>query len=282
MPLMLLYQRERWWTLINPVLIIKHLFQHRVLLWQFTKRNIEMQHKGSALGLVWSLLSPLLLFGAYAFVFLAIFDGRFGVSPNETRVDYAIGLFLGLALLQLFLETMTGAPVVIVQNPNYVKKVVFPLEVLPVAAFGAALFRCVVALGLVVFATAIWGPGLTATAWWLPVLVGLLAILSLGTAWILSALGVFLRDLAPLMQFCSVLLMFASGVFYSIGKIPAGFAFLRFNPLSVLVEAARGVLLWHTSPAGSDLLWLGLFSVGACLVGHALFGALKPAFADVI
>ena len=279
---MLLYQRESWFALLNPVKIVGNLYNHRVLLWQFIWRNIELQHKGSALGLTWSLLSPLLLFGAYAFVFLAVFDGRFGISATETRLDYAIGLFLGLALLQLFQETMMTAPLVVVQNPNYVKKVVFPLEILPLAAFGGAFFRCLLAIMLVLLAVAIWGPGLSITVLWLPLIVGLLALLSLGLAWTLSALGVFLRDLAPLMQFFSVLLMFMSGVFYSLNRIPPAFSFLRYNPLLLIVEMSRSVVLWHQAPAVGDLIYIGFLSVFFCLVGHLLFCVVKPAFSDVL
>lgn len=279
---MLLYQKESWWKLVNPIAIVRRLHSYRVLLWQFVRRNIELQHKGSALGIVWSLLSPLLLFGVYAFVFIAIFKGRFGEVPTETAADYAIGLFLGLTLLGLFQETMTGAPTVVVQNPNYVKKVVFPLEILPVAAFGAALFRMLVALALVIVAVAIWGPGIAATAWWLLVLVPLLVLLSLGFAWLLAALGVFLRDLAPLMQFFSVLLMFMSGAFYSIDRIPAAFSFLRYNPLLIIVAASRRVLLWHQPPAEGALVYVGVVSVFFCLAGHWLFCLLKPTFADVL
>lgn len=279
---MLLYQREPWFALLNPVRITGDLYRHRALIWQFIWRNIELQHKGSMLGVIWSILSPLLLFGVYGFVFIIVFEGRFGVVPTETRIDYAIGLFLGLTMLQLVQETMTVTPTVIAQNPNFVKKVVFPLEVLPVAALGAALFRCLVALVLVVLATEIWGSGLSATAWWLLVLVVFLGIFSMGVAWILSALGVFLRDLAPLMQFCSVLLMFISGVFYSVSKIPADFSFLRFNPLAIFVETARGALLWNISPTSAELLCLGAISTVTCLVGCALFANLKSAFADVL
>jgi len=279
---MLLYQRESWFALLNPVRIVGNLYNHRILLWQFIWRNIELQHKGSALGLTWSLLSPLLLFGAYAFVFLAVFDGRFGILATETRLDYAIGLFLGLALLQLFQETMMTAPLVVVQNPNYVKKVIFPLEILPLAAFGGALFRCLLAIMLVLLAVAIWGPGLSITVLWLPLIVGLLALLSLGLAWTLSALGVFLRDLAPLMQFFSVLLMFMSGVFYSLNRIPPTFSFLRYNPLLVIVEMSRSVVLWHQAPAVGDLVYIGFLSVFFCLFGHLLFCVVKPAFSDVL
>jgi lipopolysaccharide transport system permease protein len=279
---MLLYQRESWFTLLNPVKIAVDLYRHRVLLWQFVWRNIELQHKGSFLGIAWSMLSPLLLFAVYAFVFLVVFEGRFGVVQTETRADYAIGLFLGLSLAQLFQETLSTAPLLVVQNPNYVKKVVFPLEILPVAAVGAALFRCLVSLGLVVLAVVIWGPGLDLTVFWLPVIVGLLLMLSLGVAWTLSALGVFLRDLAPLAQFFAVLLTFMSGVFYSLGKLPSSFSLLSYNPLLVLIEAGRNVLLWHLPPSIGDLIYVSVVSTALCLVGHLIFAALKPAFSDVL
>lgn len=279
---MLLYQKESWSALLSPFNLVRKLYRQRSLLRQFTWRNIEIQHKGSALGLAWSVLSPLLLFAVYAFVFVVIFNGRFGVVPTETRVDYAIGLFLSLALLQLFQEAMTVSPMSVAQNPNYVKKVVFPTEILPVAAFGAALFRCLVSLALVMVACIVWGPGLSSSAWWLPVIVVMLGLLSLGTGWILAALGVFLRDMVPLLQFCSVLLVFMSAVFYSGDKIPHALAFLRLSPLLIVIETGRAVLLWHIQPSAGTIVYLGIVSVTTCIVGHALFCAVKPAFADVL
>jgi len=279
---MLLYQKESWWPLLSPLNLVRKLYRQRNLLRQFTWRNIEIQHKGSTLGLFWSVLSPLLLFAVYAFVFVVIFKGRFGVVPTETRVDYAIGLFLGLALLQLFQEALTVSPLSVVQNPNYVKKVVFPVEILPVAAFGAALFRCLVSLGLVMVACVFWGPGLSPTAWWLPFIVVMLGLLSLGMGWILAAVGVFVRDLVPLMQFCSILLMFMSAVFYSGDQIPHAFAFLRLSPVLIVIETGRAALLWHIQPAAGTLVYLGIVSVATCILGHAFFCAVKPAFADVV
>jgi lipopolysaccharide transport system permease protein len=279
---MLLYQKESWWSLLNPLKLVRKLYRQRNLLRQFTWRNIEIQHKGSTLGLFWSVLSPLLLFAVYAFVFVVIFKGRFGVVPTETRVDYAIGLFLGLALLQLFQEALTVSPLSVVQNPNYVKKVVFPVEILPVAAFGAALFRCLVSLGLVMVACVFWGPGLSSSAWWLPLIVVMLGFLSLGIGWILAAVGVFVRDMVPLMQFFSILLMFVSAVFYSGDQIPHAFAFLRLSPLLIVIETGRAALLWHIQPAAGSLVYLGIVSVATCILGHAFFCAVKPAFADVV
>ncbi len=115
---MLLYQKESWGSLLSPLGLVRKLHRQRALLRQFTWRNIEIQHKGSALGLVWSVLSPLLLFAVYAFVFIAIFHSRYGTVPWETGADYAIALFLSLALFQLFQEMLVFSPLVVVQNPN--------------------------------------------------------------------------------------------------------------------------------------------------------------------
>jgi lipopolysaccharide transport system permease protein len=279
---MLLYQKQPRLALLNPVRVLEDLYRHRELLWQLTWRNIEMQHKGSLFGLSWSILSPLLLFGVYAFVFIAVFDSRFGVVPTETRADYAIGLFLGMALLQLFQEMLTTAPLLVLQNPNYVKKVVFPLEILPVSAFGAALFRCLVALSLALLAVAIWGPGVRLSACWLVVILGLLMLLALGVAWMLSALGVFFRDLGPLMQFAAVLFTFMSGVFYSLSAVPTAFSLLRFNPLLIIVESGRNAVLWGLAPNPALLVFLTLVCAGVCVLGYLVFKLLKPAFADIV
>ena len=125
------------------------LWTHRELLWQFTLRNVELRHKGSHLGLIWSFLSPLLMLALYVLVFGYIFGGSFGVIPGETRVDYALGIFIGLTIFHLLAETLALAPSLIVGNPNFVKKVVFPLEILPAANVGAALIHLLISLGLV-------------------------------------------------------------------------------------------------------------------------------------
>ena len=194
------------------------LWQHRELLWQFTLRNVELRHRGSHLGLIWSFLNPLLMLGLYVMVFGYIFGGKFGIVPNETRVDYALGIFAGLTLLHFISEILTTSPAIIVGNPNFVKKVVFPLEILPAAAVGAALFHLLISLGLALAAVAIAGVPFSAAALWLPVILLPLVLLGLGVAWFFSALGVFLRDIGQIMQFLSMALMWCSGVFFSAEK----------------------------------------------------------------
>ena len=197
------------------------LVRHWSLLWQFTLRNIEMRHRGSHLGLIWSFLSPLLMLGLYVIVFGYIFNGRFGNITTESRTDYALGLFVGLTIFNFFGETIAVAPLVIVGQPNFVKKVVFPLEILPAATVGASLFHLLTTLALALLGLLIVGPGTMLTWLWLPVILLPVIMLALGLAWGLSALGVFWRDISQVTQFSVTALMFASAVFYSTGRIPS-------------------------------------------------------------
>lgn len=259
------------------------LYQHRDLLWQFTLRNVELRHKGSHLGLIWSFLSPLLLLGLYVLVFGYIFGGSFGVLPGESRVDYALGIFLGLTLFHFVAEVLGISPGLIVGNPNFVKKVVFPVEILPAAATGAAAFHLLVSLGMVLVSVALFGKGLPPGILWLPVIIAPLILFGLGAAWFFSALGVFLRDISQVMQFLTVALMFSSAVFYSAQKIPAAaWVYLRFNPVLLAIELARDASLWQQPLNYHHLAFLYVFGLAACYVGHAAFRRMKPAFADVL
>jgi lipopolysaccharide transport system permease protein len=279
---MQLYRREALATHFDPRVLANSLWSNRALLRHLAWRNIQLQHKGSALGLVWSILSPVLLFAAYAFVFVVVFEGRFGVVTSETRMDYVLGMFLALVLVQLCLEIVGTAPTAITLHANYVKKVVFPLEVLPASMVAAALFRCVVSLIIVLLTAAIWGPGLT---WWATMIIPLLlalALLALGIGWSFAALGVFIRDLASFTQFLTVILMLMSAVFYPLARVPDRFAIVRLNPLAVAAEEARNVVLWHLSPDFGSLGYLAAWGIVSCLAGHAFFRTVKPAFADVL
>ncbi len=278
---MLLYQKRSAKDLLDPRSLLAVLWQNRRLLLQFSQRNIEAAHRGTALGVIWSILSPLLLFATYAFVFGVVFRGSFGVQ-GETRADFVLGLFLGLSVAQFFLETLTAAPLTIVQNPNYVKKVVFPMEILPAAAVCAALFRCVVSTGLVLLAVVAFGKGLSLAALWILPLLATTLFLSLGVAWFLAAIGVFVRDLLPFMQFASAIIMFMSAVFYPSTAIPGAFSFLHWNPLLIIVESARGAVLWNQQPELGALGLTGAASLAVCGLGFAFFTALKTAFSDVL
>jgi lipopolysaccharide transport system permease protein len=256
---------------------------HRALLWQFTQRNIELRHKGSHLGLIWSFANPLMMLGLYVFVFGFIFGGRFGAIPDETRIDYGLGIFLGLSLFHFLAEVLSASPTLIVNNPNFVKKVVFPLEILPAAAVGAAAFHLLISLGLVLLGVVTLGHGLGIGVLWLPAVVLPLCLLALGIAWLFSALGVFFRDTTQIIQFLAATLMFASAVFYSASKIPfTAWKILKFNPLLLAIEIARDGVLWLKTPTVTHLVYLWIAGSVICWLGHAAFKKMKPAFADVL
>jgi lipopolysaccharide transport system permease protein len=262
------------------------LWQHRELLWQFTLRNVELRHRGSHLGLVWSFLSPLLLLGLYVLVFGFFLEGTFGVRPNETRVEYGLGIFFGLTLFHFVAEILGVAPGLIVGNPNFVKKVVFPLEILPAASVLGSVFHLIISLGLVLAGIVLWGAGL-------------------GPRRALAASDPF--PVGPADARCELVILRPWGVFsghqpddpvsvhgpdvlqrrfYPATKIaessPAAWAVLRFNPVLLANELARDAALW-SRPLNFDYLFY-LYAVGlaACYLGYAIFRRMKPAFADVL
>jgi lipopolysaccharide transport system permease protein len=268
---------------LQPFAFATELWQRRELLWQFTIRNLEIRHKGSYLGFVWSLLNPLLMLALYVFVFGYIFGGSFNGLRGETKVDYALALFLGLALFQFLGEILAVAPALVVANPNFVKKVVFPLEILPAAAVGSSLFHMLISLGLVLLGVATVGPGLSGKLLWLPLVVLPMIPFGLGLAWGLSAIGVFFRDVNQLIGFLSMAWMYASAIFFPLRLIPpVVWAILRFNPLLLAVDLARDAVMWEHAINLRHLAFLWAISLVVCAAGYALFRRTSPAFADVL
>lgn len=262
------------------------LWQHRSLLWQFTVRNVELRHKGSHLGLIWSFLNPLLMLALYVVIFGHVLGGSFGVTPNETRTEYGLGIFFGLALFHFVSEILTLSPGIIVSNPNFVKKVVFPVEILPPTNVFGALFHLGITLLLLLIGLVAFGPSLSWQALWLPVILFPLVLLMLGVSWLISALGVFFRDITQIMQFLGVGLMFASAVFYPATKIalssPLAWSILRFNPVLLAIELSRDAVLWSRPLNFHHLGYLYALGLVTCVAGHAAFRKMKPAFADVL
>lgn len=242
-----------------------------------------MRHKGSHLGLIWSFLNPFLMLGLYVFVFGFVFDGKFGAISTESKVDYALGIFVGLSLYHFVSEVLSVAPTVIVCNPNFVKKVVFPLEILPVASVGASFVHCLISILLALLGIALVGPGPTLGMLWIPVILLPVLILALGIGWFCSALGVFFRDINQLTAFLGLALMFASAVFYPASKIPpAAWAILRFNPLIHAIELSRNTVLWHSPVNYHHLGYLYTISIIITGAGYWAFRRLRPTFADVL
>jgi lipopolysaccharide transport system permease protein len=258
-------------------------FNHRSLIEQFLRREIAGQYKGTTLGPLLSFLVPLAMLAIYTFVFGAVFHSRFGYSQTEGVFDFGLGLFCGLNLFNFLAEVITRSPSLILQQPNYVKKVVFPLEIFPVTTVGAALFHFLMANVPLLIGFIIIDHRFPFGFVWLLVVALPLAFGALGVSWILSALGVFVRDISALLPPILTMVMFCSAIFYPISAAPAfARSFLALNPLALLVDSARQALFLGRPPGlfgFSALAFLGLFL--AC-IGYAFFLKAKPAFADVI
>lgn len=256
----------------------------RELWWQFTVRAVEVRHRGSYLGVLWLVLNPLLMLALYVIVFGFIFGSRFHGHEGEGQADFALAVFLGLSLFHVLSETISTAPSLIVGNPNLVKKVVFPLEVLPLANVSAYWFHFFInmalfAAGCLAFGRSVPLGGLLLA----PVIFLPHFLLTLGTGWFLSALGVFFRDINQIIQLVAQIILYASAIFYSTEMIQ-GFAWnvLKWNPLLHTVELSRQALLWHQPLNLSHLAYTWCVGVFACIVGRLFFEKTKHAFADVI
>ena len=263
-----------------------HLARRRDLWWQFTVRTVEMKHRGSYLGIIWTVVNPLLMMGLYLFVFGTIFGGSYRALPDETKLDYAFGLFLSLTFFNVLAETIGIAPTLIVTNPNLVKKVVFPLEILPLAQLGASWFNFLVSLSLLLIGALSFGRGLAPHGLlWLPVIIVPHLLLTIGLGWFLSALGVFFRDVQHVVQFASQVILYASAIFFSPSLMPPHswyWLILRWNPFLHTVDLARNALLWGLPVSPYGLLYTYLAGAAAFSCGLWFFRKMQPAFADVI
>jgi len=263
--------------------LARSLWRNRQLITQLTKREVVGRYRGSALGFAWSFFNPIFMLAVYTFVFSVVFKSRWGVSANETKTDFAVVLFVGMIVHGLFAEVTNRAPSLILSNVNFTKKVVFPLEILPVVSTGAALFHSAISVGVVLAAFAISNAHLHLTTIFLPLVLLPLSILTLGLAWMLASLGVFLRDVGQTTGIITVAMMFLSPVFYPATALPAAFRpWLIANPLSFIIEQAREVLIWGHAP---DWIGLGIYTVAAIAVawaGYVWFQKTRKGFGDVL
>ena len=267
---------------LDPVALMQHLWRHRAFIGQLTRREIEGRYRSSLLGLTWSFINPVALLLVYTFVFGVVFRQRWGVAGNGLA-HYGLVLFAGLLAYGIFNECVTRASALIVSTPNYVKRVVFPLELLPVAVVGSAIFHAVISLVVLLIAYLAIG-GAPQPTWLLIPLVLLPGImLSLGLLWFLSSLGVFLRDLGYLVALAAQVLFFLTPIFYPLDAVPADLRGLaRLNPLSSVVSGLRAAIFPGLDASWVDLAIAGAASVVVMQLGYAWFMRSRRAFGDVI
>ncbi|KZR78329.1 ABC transporter permease [Prochlorococcus marinus] len=259
------------------------LWRHRELIWKLSKREVEGRYRGSVLGWGWSLITPLLMLAVYTFVFSQVFQARWGDLEASGPWLFAINLFAGLIVFNVFAETTNASPSIILSNANLATKVIFPLEILPAITVAAAIFHGATSL-LVLGAFEILSQGqIPITIVWLPLVWTPLIYGCLALSWTLSSLGVYLRDLGQVVGVVTNLMMFLSAVFYPLSALPERWQpLLRLNPLVVVIEQSRRVSIAGLPPS-LDYLFCGSFiSLVLCELAFRGFQRARRGFADVL
>ncbi|MCY1390092.1 Teichoic acid translocation permease protein TagG [compost metagenome] len=263
--------------------LLGSLWGHWQLILQMTQREVIGRYKGSVMGLFWSFLNPLFMLAVYTFVFSVVFKARWGGSEDDGHGQFAVILFAGMIVHGLFAEVLNRAPTLILGNVNYVKKVVFPLEILPIISLGAALFHCLISVFVLLGAKLILSGELSWSVLLLPFVLFPLAVFTLGLAWFLASLGVFLRDVGQTIGILTTVMLFLSPVFFPVTALPEDLRPLMMaNPLTFIIEQCRDVLIWGRIPDWSGLAVYTLAAMAVAWLGYAWFQKTRRGFADVL
>lgn len=267
---------------ILPKEMIASLWRNRNLVKALIQREVVGRYRGSMMGILWSFFNPVFMLAIYTFVFSFVFKARWNVS-SDSKTEFALILFAGLIVFNLFSECVNRAPSLILTNVNYVKKVVFPLEILPWVNLGSALFHAVVSMGVWLLAYLILFGMPQSTILLLPLVFLPLLFFTMGVTWILTALSVYMRDISQFIGMSMTVLMFISPIFYPVSALPEKYrSILLLNPLTPVIEQVREVLFWGTIP--DVRLWLVCCFVSVCTawLGFACFQKVRKGFADVL
>jgi lipopolysaccharide transport system permease protein len=260
----------------------RSLWRNRELIVQMTKREVLGRYRGSVMGLFWSFFNPVLMLAVYTFVFSMVFKARWG-GGSGSKTEFALVLFAGLIVFNLFSECVNRAPGLILGNVNYVKKVLFPLEILAVVVLGSAVFHLLISLLVwLIFYLVFFGMP-PATLLLLPMELLPLILLTLGISWLLNSLGVYLRDVSQIVGVMTTVLMFMSPIFYPLDALPEKYRpFLYVSPLTHIVEKSRDLMIWGKGLDWKVWVFSLVFSVMIAWLGFAWFQKTRKGFADVI
>jgi len=266
----------------DPLYIPGSIVEHRFVIGQLAKRAILGRYRGTVLGLLWSLVTPLLLLAVYTFVFGTILQVRW-VSQSGGNAEFAAILFSGMLVHGILAECLTQASTLIVANPQYVKKVVFPLEALPWVTVISAFFQGVISTGILLAYLFFVQGGIPWTAVLFPIPLFVLAFVCIAVGWLISATAVYLKDIAQMMGLLSTVLFFMAPILYPKTALPVEFQNLLYlNPLTYIIEQFRAVVLWGELPNWNGLALYGIASVAIAWMSLAWFQKTRKGFADVL
>lgn len=260
------------------------LWRHRGLIRQLVARSVASRYRGSVLGVLWSFLVPLLMLAVYTAVFSIGLKLTFKSEAGEGPIQFALMMFAGLVIYNVFAETVAGAASAIIGNVSYVKRVVFPLEILPVVMLGAALVNALASLMILLLGIGVFNHFFPFTLPWLLVVFVPLVMLCIGFGWFVASIGVYVRDVVHVIGIILQMLFFLTPLFYTVEQINNQMfqALMRVNPLTTLVESARLVLLLQRPPDWPWLLAVFAFSFVIMQLGYTWFMKTKRGFADVL
>lgn len=266
----------------SPRQLVASLWSNRSLLTALAKREVVGRYRGSVMGILWSFFNPVFMLAVYTFVFSVVFRARWNVG-SESKTEFALVLFAGLIVFNLFAECVNRAPSLILSNANYVKKVVFPLEILPCVALGSALFQALISftVWLVAYVILFGVPHLT--VFLLPIVTLPLLLFIMGITWFLASLGVYLRDVSQVIGIITTMLLFLSPIFYPASALPEEYRqLLLLNPLTPVIEMTRDVLFWGKVPDFAILSIYLVSSIFFAWIGFLWFQKTRRGFADVL
>lgn len=259
------------------------MWQHRHLAAQLVKRDVMGRYRGSILGLVWSFLHPLFMLLVYLFVFGVVFRIKWGIDPQTGDKEFGVILFSGLILHALLAECLVRSPGIIVTNTQFVKKVVFPLEVFSLMIVSTAFFHFCIGFGLLLVFNTLAHGTVHATMLLAPVIVMPLVFLALGLSWFLASIGVFIRDVGQITGILATVLLFLCPIFYPLEAVPEQVRWLLyFNPLTLIVGEFREIVIFGRMPSWQGLLAYYVIALVFMRAGYLWFLRTRRAFADVL
>lgn len=265
--------------ILNPLRIFSDIWRHRYLLGQLIKRDVLLRYRGAYFGLFWIFLNPLIMLGIFSFVFGEIFQARWPIQSGD--IPFSLNLYCGLIAFNIFAETVSRSPSAVRGYPSYVKKIIFPVEILPVVPLGAALIHAVFNITILAVAL-VWTGHFNYSGLLFPLLLLPLIFSGLGLAWFIAAWGVFIKDMSQIVPVFVQMLMFLSPVFYPSQAVPAVLRpIYTHNPLGSVIEALRATI------AGMEVDWSAwgfalVISFLVFVLGYAFFHHSRDEFADAL
>jgi len=268
---------------LNPFKMLRDLAGRWDLIWQFSVREVQGRYKGSYLGLIWAMINPLMMLAVYTFVFHTIAGQHWTTNKNENFMVFAMHMFIRIIAYNVFSESINRAPTLITGNPNYVKKVIFPLEILPLSLVGSAVFHSLLSVAVLVIAAVVGAAPLHFSLVYLPLAYVPLILLTVGLSWLLASLGVFLRDIGNVIAVLVQLLFFLTPITYPPAAVPGvAKAFMLYNPMALIVDNFGRVVNDGLPPNWTKLAIGTVIGAVVAVCGYAWFMKIKRAFADVI